>query len=64
MVKVAKFYKGETYHLDTVYKWLSLLPSDSYFQQDPSDDGLDSDTSSEEVTMVKDVTIKVEVIVK
>ena len=64
MKEVYKFHKGEKYNLDAVYKCLSFLPLDSYYQPDPANDGHTSEEHSEEVTMLKDVTIKVEVIAK
>jgi len=62
---VRKFSKGATYALDQVYDILGLLPSETYHQDDISDyTPFGGNSCGEEITFLKDVTVKITVSVK
>ena len=67
MKQTYKYKKGDRPHLDEVYDIVNLIPNDAMHQDDlfESRDGMNpNNDSGESVLFLKDVTIKVEVIVK
>ena len=61
---IAKFRKNKKYHLDDVYHYLSLIPSECYHQDDIGDSEISNNTAGEEIIFKKNVTLKIEIIIK
>ena len=61
-METIKYRKGETYALDQVIKYISVIPNDTFDQDDPSDYTITGDNDSgETIRFIKNVTIKIDV---